>query len=97
MAAKGVPARCGHGTRSGVTSWGRCWDCHLANLRANGDAGRAERLDALRRQHDEGRFDMDELEAGMVGRIIDEYARGHKDPSTILPRPARRLRDGRPS
>jgi hypothetical protein len=93
----GAPAACGHGTDNGTTSLGRCWDCHLAHLRANGDPDRADRLEEAKRLHDEGRFDMAALEAGMVGVLIDEYGRTYDDPvDDAVPRGARRLRDGRP-
>lgn len=55
---------CGH--VSLAVSEGRCWDCHLAWLRANGQDARADRLVVLKRQRAEGCVDYSRLVEGLI-------------------------------
>lgn len=58
------PLDCGHVAYE--VHWGRCWPCHLAHLRANGDPGRAERLERLKELQDAGRLSWDRLVVSLI-------------------------------
>lgn len=64
---------CGH--NSIEVSLGRCWDCHLAHLRASGQGDRADRLIVLKRQKDEGTVDF----SGLVDGLVAAYEARRKD------------------
>ncbi len=83
-------AACGHGIE---VSRDRCWDCHVAHLRTIGQGDRADRLVAVKRQHDEGLFDPDAWLATLAERVMAEYA-GDVGPDEPRRRTAVRLRRG---
>lgn len=99
----GVGPLCGHGTASAAVSRDRCWDCHLAYLRDTGQHERAELIVKIKREHDEGRVDLEALEEGMVDLLMNELGRDYDEAAvprgpTRLPRngPSRLRGSGRP-
>lgn len=93
----GMGPSCGHGTASAAVSEERCWDCHLAYLRDTDQPARADRLVELKSEHDEGGFDLEALEEGMVDLLMSEFCRRFDDEATVPPRSASRRRIGRPA
>ena len=63
---------CGH--QSQEVSEGRCWDCHLDELRRIGQGDRADRLVELRRLREEGLLRMDRL-ADSIAAAYEESCR----------------------
>lgn len=60
----GVAMRCGHDANE--VSPGRCWPCHLADLRGKGDSERAERLERLKELQEAGRLSWERLVVGLL-------------------------------